>query len=146
VSAKEYLNRAYRIDSRISSKMEQLTQLKALATKSTVAYGGESVSRTRNVHSTEDVIVRIIEAERELDAQIDTLVDVKREIQQTINLVADTDCRLLLEHRYLCMKRWEQIGAELTLGRTQVYNLHQKALAMVETVLRTREETCNERP
>lgn len=139
MKAKEYLNRAYRIDCRINSKMEQLSRLRALASKSTRAFGGESVTHSRNVTSMEDIIARVIEQEKELDAQIAALVAVKNEIQMTIDLVADPDCRVLLEMRYLCMKPWLDIGAKMELGRTQTYNLHMKALAMVETVLNTME-------
>ena len=139
MKAKEYLNRAYRIDCRINSKMEQLNRLRALAPKSTRAFGGESVSHSRNVTSMEDIIVRIIAEEKELDEQIAALVAIKTEIQKTIDLVADPDCRVLLEMRYLCMKQWMDIGAKMELGRTQTYNVHMKALAMVETVLNTME-------
>lgn len=139
MKAKEYLNRAYRIDCRINSKMEQLNRLRALASKSTRAFGGESVSHSRNVTSMEDIIARIIAEEKELDEQIAALVAIKTEIQKTIDLVADPDCRVLLEMRYLCMKQWMDIGAKMELGRTQTYNLHMKALAMVETVLNTME-------
>ena len=58
----------------------------------------------------------------------------------TIALVADADCRLLLELRYLSMKRWEYIAGEMQMCRTSVYLLHRRALDMVETILRTREE------
>ena len=139
MKAKEYLNRAYRIDCRINNKLEQLARLRALATKSTQAFGGEPVSHTRNVTSLEDIIARIIEREQELDEQVDALVAVKEEIQKTIDLVADPDCRVLLEMRYLCMKPWQDIGVKMELGRTQTYNLHMKALVMVETVLNTME-------
>ena len=57
-----------------------------------------------------------------------------------IALVADADCRLLLELRYLSMKRWEDIAGEMQMCRTSVYLLHRRALDMVETILRTREE------
>ena len=65
-----------------------------------MAYGGERVSHSRNVHRMEDTVVRLIEAERALDREIDAFLDVKQEIRQTIALVADADCRLLLELRY----------------------------------------------
>ena len=64
----------------------------------------------------------------------------KQEIRQTIALVADADCRLLLELRYLSIKRWEDIAGEMQMCRTSVYLLHRRALDMVETILRTREE------
>lgn len=137
--AKEFLNRAYRIDSRINNKYEQLERLKALASSVSMNYGGEAVSHSRKTDTLENNIIRIIEAAHELDEQIDMLVSVKQEIQQVIDLVADPDCRVLLEMRYLCMKRWQDIGVKMELGRTQTYNLHMKSLAMVETVLRTME-------
>lgn len=105
MTAKEYLSQAYRIDQRINAKLEQAERLRELSRRRTVAYGGERVSHSRNVHRMEDTVVRLIEAERALDREIDAFLDVKQEIRQTIALVADADCRLLLELRYLSMKR-----------------------------------------
>ena len=73
MTAKEYLSRAYRIDQRINAKLMRISELRALAQKCTVAYGGERVSHTRNVSSLEDSVMKIMEAEKELDAQIDLL-------------------------------------------------------------------------
>lgn len=138
MTAKEYMGRAYRLDQRINSKYEQLMQLKALAEKTTVAYGNESVSHSRNVSSMEDIVIRIIEAEHELNAEIDRLITMKKEIQLTIDLVADGDCRLLLELRYLNMKSWRDICVAFELSKPHMFRMHNKALAMIETVLRTR--------
>lgn len=138
MTAKEYLSQAYRIDQRINAKLEQVDRLRALSRKSTVSYGGERVSHTRNVASMEDTIIRLMEAEERLNREIDRFVDTKREIQQTIDLVADADCRLLLEFRYLAMKRWIDVAGEMGICRAYANRLHEKALAMVDTVLRTR--------
>lgn len=143
MTAKEYLSQAYRIDQRIHSKQEQLERLRALTKRTTASYGGESVARTRNVASMEDAIIRLIEAEHVLDAEIDRFVDIKREIQKTIDLVADADCRLLLEFRYLCMKRWEEIAGEMKISSAYAFALHRRALDLVETILRTR-RACHE--
>ena len=43
MTAKEYLSRAYRIDQRINAKLMRISELRALAQKCTVAYGGERV-------------------------------------------------------------------------------------------------------
>ena len=40
MTAKEYLSRAYRIDQRINAKLMRISELRALAQKCTVAYGG----------------------------------------------------------------------------------------------------------
>ena len=99
MTAKEYLSQAYRIDQRINAKLMRISELRALAQKCTVAYGGERVAHTRNVASLEDSVMKIMEAEKELDAQIDLLVDTKKEIESVIERVPDADCRLLLEMR-----------------------------------------------
>ena len=113
MTAKEYLSQAYRIDQRINTKLMRISELRALAQKCTVAYGGEQVSRTRNVASLEDAVMKIMEAEKELDAQIDLLVDTKKEIESVIERVPDADCRLLLEMRYLAMESWTEIARQM---------------------------------
>ena len=133
-----YLSQAYRIDQRINAKLMRISELRALAQKCTVAYGGERVSHTRNVASLEDSVMKIMEAEKELDAQIDLLVDTKKEIEGVIERVPDADCRLLLEMRYLAMKCWIDVAAEMNVCRAYVHRLHEKALGMVETILQER--------
>ena len=138
MNAKEYLSQVYRLDQRINAKLEQILQLRSLAERRTVAYGGECVSRTRNVHSMEDTVAKIIEAEKLLDAEIDGLISLKAEIQSAIDSLPDPDCRVLLEMRYLAMQRWMDIAAEMGISRCYADRLHNKALDMMEVVLRDR--------
>ena len=135
MTAKEYLSRAYRIDQRINTKLMRISELRALAQKCTVAYGGERVSRTRNVASLEDSVMKIMEAEKELDAQIDLLVDTKKEIESVIEQVPDVDCRLLLKMRYLAMESWTESARQMNTYRMRVYRLHDKSLELVAEVL-----------
>ena len=88
MTAKEYLNQAYWLDKRIDSKLEQLSALKDMATRTTSVMSGEVVSHTRNVSSMQDVIVKIITMENEVNADIDRLVDLKAEIMRVIKAVA----------------------------------------------------------
>ena len=46
MTAKEYLEQAYRLDQRINAKLEQIMQLRSLSQRYTVAFGGEHVSHT----------------------------------------------------------------------------------------------------
>ena len=142
MTAKEFLSRAYRLDTRINNRFEQLNRLKQLAGRTTAAYSGEVVSHSRNVRANEDAIIRIIEAEQELNREIDELIAIKDDIKQVIALVADPTSRLLLESRYLCMNRWDEVCGKLEVSRSRVFELHQTALSMVETVLATRRSLC----
>ena len=128
MTAKEYLNQAYWLDRRIDSKLEQLSALKDMATKTTAAMDGEVVSHTRNVHSLQDVIAKMIDMQEEINAEIDRLVDLKREIMQTIRGIEDPESQAVLELRYLCFKRWEEISVIMNYSVRRVYQIHDAAM------------------
>ena len=135
MNAKEYLNQAYRLDQRINSKLEQVAALRSLTQKITVSYEGEAVSRTRNVSSMEDTIIRLMEAENELNAAIDALVDLKQNVYATIQKVAKPEYQFLLEMRYLCFKTWAEIADQMHLEEHYVFRVHGQALREVEKIL-----------
>ena len=133
--AKDYLSQAYRIDQRINSKLEQVASLRALATKATGAIQENPVSHTRDVHSLESTIAKIVDLEKEINADIDSLVDTKCEIVGVIKAVASSEYQTLLEMRYLCFKTWEQIAVALDHDVRWVYSLHDKALAQAAKII-----------
>ena len=100
MTAKEYLGQAYRIDQRINSKMEQIASLNLLAQKATTV----------------------------LNADIDNLVDLKKEIAGVIRGVSNLEYQTLLELRYLCFKTWEQIAVQMGYGIDNIYKMHHKAM------------------
>ncbi|MGL6015774.1 MAG: DUF1492 domain-containing protein [Selenomonadaceae bacterium] len=81
----------------------------------------------------EDIIAKMVDLENEISADIDALVDLKREIVSAIKSVDNPEFRTLLELRYLCFKPWEQIALEMGYDLRWLYRLHQKALAVVKT-------------
>ena len=128
MTAKEYLNQAYWLDRRIDSKLEQLSALKDMATKTTSVMSDDVVSHTRNVHSMQDVIAKIIDMQAEINADIDQLVDLKREIMQVVKAVQNPEHQTLLELRYLCFKSWEDVAEELGYNVRHIYRLHDEAV------------------
>ena len=139
MTAKEYLEQAYRLDQQINSKLQQVENLRSLTEHVTMVYGGEAVSHTRNVTSLQDTIVRLMEAEEELNHEIDRLIDLKAEIAQTIGQVHNDSYRLILEKRYLCYLPWEQIAADLNYTRRWVLTKHDRAVALIEKLIKEQE-------
>lgn len=139
MTAKEFLGQAYRLDQRINSKLQQIDSLRGLTQKVTQSYDNEVVSRTRNVSSLEDAIICLMEAEEQLNMQIDQLVDTKIEIGKLIDMVHNESYRLLLEKRYLCFLSWDQIAAEMHYSRRWVLNKHERALEVADKLLREKE-------
>lgn len=80
----------------------------------------------------ENVIVKIIDLEYEIDTDIDRLVDLKREINQAINSVKQPEYNLLLELRYLNYKTWEEIAGIMNYSWRNVHYVHSRALIAVK--------------
>lgn len=131
MTAKEYLNQAYRIDQRINSKIEQVASLRELSLKATTTLS-DMPKGTRNVHSKEKIIVKMIDLENEINADIDELVDLKREMVSVIRTVENPEYQTLLEQRYLCFKGWEQIAVSMGYSLQHTFRLHDKALKSIE--------------
>ena len=131
-NAKEYLGQAYRIVQRINSKIEQVSALNNMATKATSTISDMPGSATRNIHRMEDVIVKIIDLQNEINADIDELVDFKAEVMSVIKSIDNLEYQTLLELRYLCFKPWEQIAIELGYSINNVFKMHRKAIELLE--------------
>lgn len=131
MTTKEYLVQAYRIDQRINSKLEQIVSLRELATKATSTLSDSPPSGTRNLHSMEGIIAKMIDLEREINHDIDTLVDLKREIMSIIKRINNPEYQTLLELRYLCFKTWEQIAVNMGYSIQNAYKMHDRALESV---------------
>lgn len=89
--------------------------------------------------SLQDTIIRLMEAEEELNRQIDELVDLKMDIARLIDQVHNESFRLILEKRYLCFLQWDQIAAEMHYSRRWVLNKHDRAVEVVDKLMTERE-------
>lgn len=132
MNAKEYLNQAHRLDQRINSKLEQVASLRDLTTKATATMTDMPGSASPNVHRAQDIIGKIIDLENDINADIDRLVDLKREMVTVIKSVENLEYQTLLELRYLCFKTWEQIAVEMGYTLAYTFELHKKALNRVQ--------------
>lgn len=130
--ARNYLEQAYRIDQRINSKIEQVASLHSLATKANSTLTDMPGSPNRNIHRMEDIIVKIVDLENEINHDIDTLVELKTEIMQVIKQVSDLELQTLLEQRYLNFRTWEQIAVDMGYNVRHLYRMHDKALKAVK--------------
>lgn len=131
MNAKEYLSQAMHIDQRINSKLEQVMKLRETATKATATLSDMPRPDSPNLQSMENTICKIVDLEREINADIDRLVDLKAEARQVISELKDPDQQLILELRYLCYWPWTDIMEELGISETSVYRIHGEALKKV---------------
>ena len=124
MNAKEYLSQAFRLDQKINSKLEQVSKLRNLSMKASGLRLAERISGTKEHSLMESALVKMIDLEYEINADIDRLVDLKREMATLIERVNDPSQRLLLEMRYLCGNTWEDIAQKMGYDLRWVYRLH----------------------
>ncbi len=134
-TAREYFSKAYRIDQRISSKLEQLESLNALATKVTTTLTGMPRNPNHATSTMADRIAKIIDLQEEINQDIDNLVDLKREIMTIIKSIENTEYQTLLEKRYLCFLTWEKIAVDLCYSIHHLYKMHNAALNVCERLM-----------
>ena len=132
MTAKEYLGQAYRLDQRLNSKLEQVLSLRELTTKATATMSDMPGGGSRNVYKMQDIIGKIVDLENEINADIDKLVDLKREMVAVIKAVENPEYQTLLELRYLCFKTWEQIAVDMKYSTRNVYMLHDAAISAIK--------------
>lgn len=132
MTIKEYLSQAYRIDQRINSKIEQLKDWHDLATKATTTLSNTGFFKFKNNQRMENTIIKIIDLEQEINADIDKLIEIKKNIITMIKTVKNPEYQTILELRYLGFKHWNQIAAFMGYGIDNVYKMHQKALKSID--------------
>ena len=133
--ATQFLNQGYKLDLQVQSKLQQIADLRALATQVHSFSSTEPVSHTRDVTEMQSTIAKIVEEEDILNARIDALVDAKREIREVIDCVEDVTLRLILEKRHLLFQPWEEIAIDLGITSRWAKDRHREALKAVERVL-----------
>lgn len=128
MTAKEYLSQARYLDMRINNKIQQVESLNELATSATSALSGMPHSPNKATSKMADAVCKIVDLQEEINRDIDTLVDLKREISTTIKGVPDTELQTILEKRYLCFQTWEKIAVDMGYSIDNVFKMHKKAL------------------
>lgn len=128
MNAKEYLSQAMHIDQRISSKLEQVMKLREAATKATATLCDMPRPDSPNIQAMESTICKIVDLEREINEDVDRLIDLKAEARRVIQQITEPDQQLVLELRYLCYKPWTEIMSEIGYSEATLYRLHGEAL------------------
>lgn len=137
MDAKNYLQKVRFADERISSLIWE-----ALRLRRNVRILEQSKEAPIGVRLT-GILGKLWMTEANLNFEIDTLVDFKNEVRETIGKLKRPEERLVLRLRYLQDRSWEQIAGVLETSTKAVEDLHRKALLHLDvperSVLRRKE-------
>lgn len=135
MTVKEYLDQAYYLDKMIECKLRLSESL-----------GGQALrfDNTENGEIKADTYEKLRTLEAEIDADIDRLIDVKKEIYELTEQVDDLRQRMLLQLRYLRITKgrrmtWADVALYLGYDERWVMRLHRAALASAEKLYKESE-------
>jgi DNA-directed RNA polymerase specialized sigma subunit len=135
MDAKKYLGSMYRIDIKIKAKLEQLEYLKSMVFRVTSIISDEKTTQTRNNDALSNTIAKMIDLEADINKKIDQLIDTRRDIAHTIELVESDEEKTLLELRYMCFNTWEEIADKMKMSKARVFQINGKALQTVRELI-----------
>ena len=134
MQAKQYLKQAYRLNELIQCNKQELDDLRFLSE----SIPGTDYSQERVQSSSSgdagftNIVVKIIELENAIKADIEKMLSLKLEIRTVINAVQDNDEKLLLKHRYLNFLSWEDICEEMSVSMRTAHRIHAAAIANIK--------------
>lgn len=141
MKAEKFLNQLYRLDNMIKSDKDELEELNCLATSISGNMTQERVQTSASNDRTTDIISKIIDLEKQIEEEIKTFIDLKKEVRGVINEVADVDEKLFLRYRYIHFYQWKAITSQMKCSNTQVQRIKDRAIESVEQILQKRNLT-----
>ena len=124
----EYLKQAVTLDRKIKLDMDKITAMRATLQGRAISYESDGTKHTPNGNSIENALVKVIDYEIKLDEEINTLINLKKEIEGTINNLNNPNEVEVLTRRYILNEKWEDIAKKMYFDVGWVYKLHRKGL------------------
>lgn len=119
MTVKEYLGQGKHLNFLLDVKLEQIKKLKSQEEKAAITLN--------DVNEKANTLKRFKQMEEKLQGEIDDLLDLKMEIMDTISLVEDDECRLILEKRFLNGQKYVDIAKDMYMSEKSVYRIQDKA-------------------
>mgnify|MGYP001028919184 CR=1 FL=1 len=136
MKAKEYLQQLQKLDIIIHQKLQELDELKKLQSIRAIDYTMEKVQSSRQNGATfENVLIKIIDMENEINDEIDRFIDMKHNIINQIQSLESYIFIELLYKRYVEYKSLEMIGKEMEYSYQHIRRLHISSLKEFQKLL-----------
>lgn len=139
MDAKQFLKQLEKLDLMIGNKLAEKQQWKAIATGTTASIGGERVQSSCSQQKMADAVSRYVDIEREIDEQIDKLIDAKQDVISVIEQLKPIEYDLLHKIYVQYIKLYEVPDI---YGKTYSWatTVHGRALKNVQAILDHRKE------
>lgn len=137
MNAKEFLRQIKKLDKLIENKLIEIQRWKDIANNTTANLTGERVQSSGNPQKIADAIGRYIDLEREINQDIDNLVDTKKDVIGVIEQLNATEYDVM--HKiYVQHLTLEDVADAYDRTYSWVTTIHGRALKHVQNILNKR--------
>lgn len=132
MTVKEFLRGIAGTQKRIDALMERRQHYYDIALQGTSVASATRQGGTNCASKVESAVCKLVDLEKDLDAEIDELVDNTRIAERLIKSLDDRRYKDVLRFRYLNNWSWDRIAQEMKYDRRWVLRLHGFALIEAE--------------
>jgi DNA-directed RNA polymerase specialized sigma24 family protein len=133
--AQIFLEQVEKLDCIIENKLIEKQQWKDIALGITASMDGERVQTSGAKDKMASAVERCVDVEAEIDSLVDKLIEVKKEVIQTIEQLYSPMEYKLLHLRYIQYVRLKDIADLWGMEYTNVTTMHGRALKNVQAIL-----------
>lgn len=130
--AKKYLEKIKRMDTQINIRWEDLQKLYSMRTKMTTVFSDAAVKSSGAQNKMEDITIKIVELENEVNRKIDKFVTLKLEAGQMLDKLSNAEHALVLHKIYFEYKKIDEIASELGVSSRTVRYRHNDGIAALQ--------------
>lgn len=134
MKAKEYLQQYEDLKIQIELKESQRISLLNTLVKAGVDYTNINV-QTNLSDRLAEIIAKAVELHEQIVNDQIRLFELQSEIEGVINKVPKSRLKLLLQYRYIDLKKWDEIAYKMYFSVRRLTQLHKNALDEVEKIL-----------
>lgn len=138
--AQVYLEQVEKLNAMIENKTAEVAQWRDVALGITSHSDGERVQSSGSQQKMADAIDKIVDLQTEINCMIDNLINVKKEIISTIEMLNATEYDVL-HKRYIQGMQFDEIGAAKGKSKSWATTIHGRALQSVNKILDKQFET-----
>jgi len=136
MTAKEYLNRISVLEDEIKRKQQRCRTLRDVAMNTSVNNSNDVVQTTRDKNPLEKILTKVIDLDREIEADEARLVDLKAEVWEQLDKLTDERHKRILWIHYAERKTWNKVAGEMYVSRRHMLRLHKDALDEFDKILK----------
>lgn len=135
LEAKDFLRQVEKLDLRIKNKLIEQQQWKDLALGITANMEGERVQSSGNKSKMADAVERCVDMEAEINRLVDSLIDTKKEVIESIEGLDSPIEYDILHRRYIQFQSLQEIADHYGRDYGWATTTHGRALKNVQAIL-----------